>query len=123
MNLHKMLQQRAAAKRPVTVAIVGAGKFGSMFITQVRTTTGMHLVGVADLMPERARERMKVCGWEESRFDAGSIGEALKNGSTLITDDAMSLIRHDAVEVIIEATGDPVTGIRLCLAAIEHNKH
>ena len=123
MNLHKMLQQRAAAERPVTVAIVGAGKFGSMFITQVRTTVGMHLVGVADLMPDRARERMKVCGWDESRFNAASIDEALKNGSTLITDDALSLIRHEAVEVIIEATGDPTTGIRLCLAAIEHNKH
>jgi len=123
MNLHRMLQQRAAAGRPVTVAIVGAGKFGSMFITQVRTTVGMHLVGVADLMPERARERMKVCGWDPSRFAAGSIGEALKDGSTLITDDAMSLIRHEAIEVIIEATGDPTTGIRLCLAAIEHGKH
>jgi predicted homoserine dehydrogenase-like protein len=118
MNLHRMLQQRAAANRPVTVAIIGAGKFGSMFITQVRTTIGMHLVGVADLAPDRARERMKVCGWDESRFSAGSVADALKNGSTLITDDALSLIRHESIEVIIEATGDPTTGIRLCLAAI-----
>ncbi len=123
MNLHRMLKQRAADQRPVTVAIVGAGKFGSMFITQVRTTLGMHLVGVADLAPDRARDRMKVCGWDASQYSATSIDEALKTGGTLVTDDAMSLIRHGAIEVIIEATGDPTTGIRLCLAAIENNKH
>jgi predicted homoserine dehydrogenase-like protein len=123
MNLHKMLLQRAAAGRPVTVAIVGAGKFGSMFITQVRSTAGMHLVGVADLMVQRAKERMAVCGWEPERFDARSIDEAIKSGKTLVTDDAMSLITHGGIEVIIEATGDPATGIRLCLAAIENGKH
>ncbi|MBA3477850.1 MAG: Gfo/Idh/MocA family oxidoreductase [Lautropia sp.] len=123
MNLHKMLQMRAAERRPVKVAIIGAGKFGSMFITQVRTTVGMHLVGVADLMPARARERMSVCGWDEAQFSAKSIDEAIRTGGTLVTDDAMSLIRHEAIEVIIEATGDPTTGIRLCLAAIENNKH
>ena len=35
----------------------------------------------------------------------------------------MSLIENPDIDVIIEATGDPGTGIRLCLAAIEHGKH
>lgn len=123
MNLSRLLAARAAAGKPVTVALIGAGKFGSMFMTQVRSTVGMHLAGVADLMPDRARERMTICGWESGRANATSIDDALKTGRTLVTDDAMSLIRHGGIEVVIEATGDPATGIRYCLETIDHGKH
>ena len=44
-----MLLARKAAGRPVTVGLIGAGKFGTMFLAQVRTTPGMQLVAVADL--------------------------------------------------------------------------
>ena len=58
MNLSIMLRERAAAGRPIRIGQIGAGKFGTMFLSQVRLTTGMHLLGLADLMPARARERM-----------------------------------------------------------------
>ncbi len=48
MNLHALLLEREAAGRPVTVGLIGAGKFGTMFLAQVRRTRGMHLVGIAD---------------------------------------------------------------------------
>jgi predicted homoserine dehydrogenase-like protein len=118
-----MLLERKAGGRPVTVGMVGAGKFGSMFLTQVRSTDGMHLVGLADLMPDRAKERLAFVGWRPEQFDARSLDEAAKTGKTCVTDDAMSLIRDARIEVIIEATGDPATGIKLCLASIEHGKH
>ena len=40
MNLHAMLRERAAAGRPVTVGLIGAGKFGTMFLSQVRLHAG-----------------------------------------------------------------------------------
>lgn len=123
MNLAALLRRRADAGKPVTVALIGAGKFGTMFMCQARTTVGLHLVGVADLMPPRARERMVGAGWSAAQVEAATIDEALKSGKTLVTDDAMSLIAHPAIEVVIEATGDPKTGIRLCLAAIDNGKH
>jgi predicted homoserine dehydrogenase-like protein len=123
MNLHRMLLERKAAGRPVTVGLVGAGKFGSMFLTQVRATDGMHLVGLADLMPERAKERLDIVGWKKEQYAARSLDEAHKKGATFVTDDAMSLIRDPRIEVMIEATGDPATGIKLCLASIEAGKH
>jgi len=55
MNLHAKLQRRAAERRPVRVGLIGAGKFGSMFLSQVRRTPGMHLTAIADLAPQRAR--------------------------------------------------------------------
>jgi predicted homoserine dehydrogenase-like protein len=118
-----MLLARKAAGKPVTIGLIGAGKFGSMFLTQVRLTDGMHLVGLADLQPLRARERLGICGWKPEQYDARSLEEAWTTARTYVTDDAMSIIRHPGIEVVIEATGDPATGIRLCLGAIEHGKH
>ena len=49
MNLHRMLLEREAAGRPVRVGLIGAGKFGAMFLAQARRTDGLHVLGVADV--------------------------------------------------------------------------
>jgi len=118
-----MLKERAAQGKPVRIGQIGAGKFGTMHLAQTRLTTGMHLVGLADLYPDRARKRMIEVGWPAEQTHAKSIGDALKSGATHLTDNAMSLISCPDIDVIVEATGDPGTGIKLCLAAIEHGKH
>jgi predicted homoserine dehydrogenase-like protein len=123
MNLHRMLLERKAAGKPVTIGLIGAGKFGLMFLSQVRRTDGMHLVGVADLNTTRARSQLKLGCWPEEQYAATSIDDALKHGSTVVTDNADALITHPAIEVIIEATGDPGAGIRFAMKAIENGKH
>ena len=123
MNLSTMLKARAVADKPVRIGQVGAGKFGTMFLSQVRWTTGMHLVGLADLNVARARERLLGVQWSAEQIGARSLGDALKDGTTFVTDDAMALIANPDIEVIIEATGDPANGIRICLAAIAAGKH
>jgi len=123
MNLHRKLLERQAAGRPVTIGLIGAGKFGTMFLSQVRVTDGMHLVGVADLDVARALGQLATAGWPAEAHDARSLDQAAKSGATHVGDDASALIAHPAVEVIIEATGDPRTGIRFCLEAIGHGKH
>ncbi|MGE8941407.1 NAD(P)H-dependent oxidoreductase [Leptospira interrogans] len=123
MNLNKMLLQRHAAGKPVTVGVVGAGKFGTMFLTQARTTTGMHVVAVADLNVARARSQLTMASWPAEQFEATSFDDAIKSGKTFITDDSEAMIAHPGIEVIVEATGDPKTGIRLCLKSIENGKH
>jgi predicted homoserine dehydrogenase-like protein len=123
VNLSSLLKARAAAGKPIRIGQIGAGKFGTMFLTQVRLTTGMHLAGLADLAPQRARDRLREVGWPASQFDATTLNDALKTGKTFVTDDALAVIAHPDIEVVIEATGDPATGIRLCQAAIQHGKH
>jgi predicted homoserine dehydrogenase-like protein len=123
MNLSSMLRERAAEGRPIRIAQVGAGKFGTMFLAQVRLTPGMHLAGLADLMPERARARLVGVGWPKEQIEAASLADALKSGKTIVTDDALGLIASPDIDVVIEATGDPATGIRLASAAIAHGKH
>jgi predicted homoserine dehydrogenase-like protein len=123
MNLSSMLKARAEAGRPIRIAQVGAGKFGTMFLSQVRLTPGMHLAGLADLMPARASERLRSVGWPQEQVAARSLGEALKTGATFVTDDAAGLIASPEIDVVIEATGDPATGIRLARGAIANGKH
>src|SRR5450759_836282 len=123
MNLHRLLLQRAAENRPVRVGLIGAGKFGSMFLSQVRRTPGMHLAGIADLAPQRARASLARVGWEAGQFAAGSFDDAHKNGTTFITDDAQKLIAFHGIEVIIDATGHPAAGIAHVLACCAHKKH
>jgi predicted homoserine dehydrogenase-like protein len=123
MNLHRMLLERKAAGRPVTVGIIGAGKFGTMFLSQARSTDGMHVVAVADINTARAHSQLKTACWPAEQYAARSLDEALKNGSTMITDNGDMVVRHPGIEVIIEATGDPGAGIRFALMAIENGKH
>jgi len=54
MNLYRLLRRRAEENNPVTVGLIGGGKFGSMFLAQARLTTGMQIVAIADLRPENA---------------------------------------------------------------------
>src|SRR5262245_59837364 len=94
-----------------------------MFLTQVRRTAGMHLVGLADLNVARAKSQLASAGWDAAQYAAASLGDALKSRTTCVTDDADPLVACPDIDVIVEATGDPKTGIRFALAAIEHGKH
>ncbi len=123
MNLHRMLQQRAAAGRPVTVGLIGAGKFGSMFLAMAARTPGLLVAGIADLAVPRAQAALARVGWPAERYAATSAEQALRDGTTALTEDAAALIADPRIEVIIECTGNPAAGIRHALTAIGHGKH
>jgi predicted homoserine dehydrogenase-like protein len=123
MNLHRLLLERAEAGHPVRVGLIGAGKFGTMFLAQALRTRGLHVLAVADLAPERARDQLLRVGWPAERIAAPSLEQAFAKGSTAIIDDAAKLISAPQIEVVIDATGVPVAGIRHALLAIEHGKH
>ena len=123
MSLIQKLKARAAEGRPVRVAVIGAGKFGSMYLSQAPRTPGIHLVAVADLSPDRARASLARVGWEPARFAATSLAQAAKDGSTFITDDAPAMIASDWVDIVIDATGSPAAGIAHALLCCDHRKH
>ena len=112
MNLHRLLQKRLEAGRPVRVGLIGAGKFGSMFLSQVPTTQGLEVAVIADLSPDRARAACSAVGWEDARVDA-----------TRFTDQVETLLSDPSVEVVVEATGHAPAGLRHARAAIAAGKH
>src|SRR5215204_4548859 len=123
MNLHALLLERESQNRPVTVGLIGAGKFGTMFLSQARLTRGLDVVAVADLNVERARSQLASAGWPAEQYAAASLDDAVKQRTTHVTADAGSLIKFPGIEVIVEATGIPEAGIVHGVKAIEHGKH
>src|SRR5437660_1016455 len=107
MNLHRMLLERAASAKPLRIGLIGAGKFGAMYLSQIPTTPGIHLLGIADLSPPRARENLARLGWKPEVTAAGSFAEARRNGNTFLTDDWKALVANPAIEstAVSNATG------------------
>src|SRR5215207_9681135 len=123
MNLHALLLERESQNRPVTVGLIGAGKFGTMFLSQARLTRGLHVVAVADLNVERARSQLASAGWPAEQFAANSLDTAFKTRATHVIADEEAIIECPGIEVIVEATGIPEAGIVHALKAIAHGKH
>jgi predicted homoserine dehydrogenase-like protein len=123
MSLHSKLQQRAAQGKPVRVGLIGAGKFGSMYLAQIPRTPGVHLVGIADLSPDGARSNLARVGWKPEQSAARSLDAAIKEGTTHIGDGWQALVRHPAIDVIAECTGHPIAAVDHCLEAFANGKH
>ena len=62
MGLFEQLQERHVEDNPVRVGVIGAGKFGTMFLAQVQRIPGVHVVGVADLRVDVAKSNMVYAG-------------------------------------------------------------
>jgi predicted homoserine dehydrogenase-like protein len=112
MNLHRLLAARLDAGRPVRVGVIGAGKFGAMFLAQAPSTPGLIVSAIADLSPDRARRACRTVGWTEERIAA-----------TDFIESGAALAARDDVEVVVEATGSPTAGIVHARAAIGVGKH
>ena len=100
MNLAQLAAMRGDAGRPVRAGLIGAGKFGSMFLSQVPGIAGLEVAAIADLDPARARAACQTVGWDAARIEA-----------TAYLEDGAALCARDDVEVVIEATGNPRAGI------------
>ncbi|MDD5082827.1 MAG: Gfo/Idh/MocA family oxidoreductase, partial [Dehalococcoidales bacterium] len=126
MNLYRLLQQRAQAGRPIKIGVIGAGKFSTMFLSQARLTPGMQLVGIAELLPEKARQACRKTGWPEEVLSFGdsaaAINDGARKGKVTLTQDADQLIRAD-LDIVLEITGVPEAGAYHAWQALEHGKH
>ena len=98
--------------QPVRVGLIGAGKFGSMFLSQVPTTDGLEVRAIADLDPERAREACRSVGWTTDLIR-----------QTKFFDSTQAMIDNCGLDVLVEATGNPNAGIVHAKMAIASKTH
>jgi predicted homoserine dehydrogenase-like protein len=123
VSLHAKLRERAEQGKPLSVGLIGAGKFGSMYLAQIPKTPGVHLAGIADLSPEHARANLERVGWAPDRYAAKSLGDAFAKGSTHVGGDWQALVRDPRIDIVVECTGNPVAAVEHCLEAFAHGKH
>src|ERR1700752_90029 len=112
MTPQRLRQRRSAAGQPVRVGLIGAGKFGSMFLNQVPTIVGLEVPAIADLDPERAQEACRRVG-----------GDARRAARARFLASGAELCAPPGVDVGVEATGAPAAGIAHARAAIAAKKH
>ena len=122
MNLFAKLQARAENGDPIRVGMIGAGKFGSMFLAQALRVPGLHLIGIVDLSPANARSNLALVGWPSERFAAASLDEAAATGKTHVGDDWQALVAHPRIDIVIECTGAPMAAVEHILEAFRHGK-
>ena len=101
------LADRATTGRPLRVALIGAGTFGTMILSQLGRLAGVQIVAIADRDGARAEL---------------AIVRAGLSTAPLVTRDVAELLDTDP-EVVIEATGAPAAGIAHARMAIDHGCH
>jgi predicted homoserine dehydrogenase-like protein len=110
MNLFAKLRTREQERKPLRVGLIGAGKFAAMYLAQLPRTPGVELVGIADLSPANAVENLKRVGWVPARIPP-------------VSEDWQKLVADPKVDIVIEATGNPIAAVDHILGAFAHGKH
>ena len=126
MNLARALAAREASGRPVRVGLVGAGKFGTMILAQLRLMTGVRLAVLADLDGSRARAAAVAAGWSADAFvtaaSAGAAADVARRGRTALVESGEVAAACD-IDVLIEATGHEEAGALHAYRALERGVH
>ena len=112
MNLARLAAERAERDGPIGVALIGAGKFGSMFLTQAPTMPGIAVRAIADLYPERVPDKLAGLGWPADAI-----------AGVRLTRDVREAVSGSDIDVVVEATGDPIAGAMHALVVFQERKH
>jgi predicted homoserine dehydrogenase-like protein len=123
MNLFTRLQAHHQAGKSIPIAIIGAGKFATMFLAQLRKLPAIHLACLVDLNPETAKQNLQLAGWPEDSFAAPTIDSALKGKTICVSEDWQAAIQHPDIQIIIEVTGNPLAAVEHISAAFAAKKH
>jgi predicted homoserine dehydrogenase-like protein len=122
MNLHRLLEAREAAGDPLRVALIGAGKFGSMFLAQARVTPGIRVGAIVDLSVDRARAALRTTGWPDDCTTTSLAATSERGHRIVVTDDTDRVLAGDGIDIVIDATGSASAGIRHVLACCASGK-
>ncbi len=121
------LSKLADEGKSIRVGIIGCGEMGTDLITAIAPMNGLDVVAVADRRLQGAPAAIRIAGYDD---DKGAICEnpnamstAIERGAIAITQNSADVIAHPQVDVIIDATGRPVAGAEVGMAAMENGKH
>lgn len=125
MSLRERLRARAEKNGAIRVGLVGAGQMGAGLMSQMERMDGMRVVAVADVLPGRAEAAYREATVQAPVLptdDAETAADAIASGQRAAMRDADALTQIPNLDIIVECTGVPEVGARVCLAAIDAGK-
>jgi predicted homoserine dehydrogenase-like protein len=126
MSVHELLCKRAEQGKPIRVGMIGAGRYGAMYLGQSLFIPGIQIVCVADLDLEKAKKALLTAGYPEGSIvaakSAGEINDAARNKKVAITTDSNQLIQSE-LDVMIEITGTVEAATHHAWCAMDAGKH
>ena len=124
--LRERQEARVAAGRPVTVALAGAGRFGTSIAAQISQIEGLRLAAVADPNARNAAEALRAAGWVDGQWQRcespAKTRAALAEGAAVLAPDAEAL-ESAPIEVFVDATGIPEIAARNAWGALRQGRH
>ena len=85
--------------KEIRVSIIGCGKFASMFVAQLNFIKGITLDSVVDIDIKKAKNIIKKTGLEKNKYE-----------NIYFYNDIDNILERN-IDVVIEATGDPISGV------------
>ena len=122
----KALAERERQHKPIRIGVVGAGYAARGVIHQLLTPlTGMRLVAICNRTPANALKRLAEKGHNSAKVveTAAALSRAVNAGECVVTSSLEALCQSDAIDVIVDVTGQVEFGALVATTAIEHGKH
>ena len=121
----RALQAREEQGKPVRVGMVGAGFMGQGLTNQiVNSVPGMRMAAIYNRHPERAFDVYRYAGCEgiASATSQRTLDEAIRQGSPVVAEDAMTICRSPEIDVVLDVTGSVEFGAHIILEAFKFGK-
>ena len=83
-----------------------------MFLSQAPYTKGLNVFTICDLNIDKAKKACREVGWSEDQIN-----------NIIFTEDFEKAINNDEVDVVVEATGHPSSGIKHARTCFKYGKH
>ena len=122
MGYQQILAEMQAQGKPARVGIIGTGKFGTMYVSQVRKVVGCHLVAICELDPARAYWALETTNWPKEQYDCKTMEEAYRTGKTCVVTDRDEFLKSPYIDIVIDCTGKAELGVDTCLKAFRNGK-
>ena len=127
IGLYQDLEKRAAEGRPIRCGLIGSGQMGVDIVSQVSCMKGIEVSAIADLELARAADAYRIAGVPQGRVasakSATAAMEAVRGGRFVITDDPSLIPQIEALESVVDATGQPEAGAAIALDCFANGKH
>jgi len=127
LGINRKLEELEKAGTIINVGLVGAGQMGRGMVSQIENMAGMRVVLTADIQLDNVVHAYVKAGVADVDIvqtnSAEEAAEAIRSGKLAATTYARLVTSSTEVDVVVDATGVPDIGAKICWDAFLNKKH